>query len=88
MLPSVKNKQTMEILKKLKAGGPPAAKGAPAPGSSVEIDIFSDMDGDEEALEAEGLGGEVTDMSMPGVMTPEKLRKKMKPSAKKPQAGY
>lgn len=75
MLPSVKNKQTMDILRKLKA------KGAPPPAESATVpDLFADMEQPEpgeEALEP-GPDGTVVDEALPGVASVKALRRRRK----------
>lgn len=76
MLQSTKNKQTIEILKRLRQ------QGAPAP-TSVPLDMVAPEEGapdlDEETPDAEieGLSAVLTDTSIPGVGL--RAKKKRKP---------
>lgn len=72
MLPSVKNKQTLDILRKLKA------RGAPPPSADMQVDVLAGMD-EEPGMEEVSPMGEVQDTSIPGVLTPKKMATKKKP---------
>lgn len=76
MLQSVRNKQTLELLKRLRRGG--------APAKSVIEDVNLVGTSEEEIPDQPLPNGEVQDLSIPGMSIPQLRKKKRRSLSEQP----